>query len=845
MFPLLACGVARAQQGLLLYVPNGVGDSVSVFQTTAGGLAPVTTITPFGNSPEQAAVRADQAFAYVTSNLTNEVMVVDTATHTIVQAIGGVTGPRGIAVSPNGQKVYAASNTGGVNTVSAYAADPVTGQLTFQAAIATGANTQPRRLAFSPDGARLYVANQGNLGANGSIAVVDTATNAIVATVATGGQLTDVAVNPAGTRVYATSTTNQVFVVDTSTNAVVATPATGGDARGVAVSPDGTRFYVANQNTNTINQFDAATNTSLGTVAGTGTGITPFGIEMSPGGAFAYVVNNNSSNVSVFTASGGLLTPAGTVATGTSPTYPGICASGDAMLAAGATFVANSVAALGCNGGTPPTFTGGTLRVNAAGLSFTTAMVLGAAGGTVNTNGNDATIGGVLSGTGALAKSGAGTLTLSGASTYGGATTVAAGTLALTGSLASAVTVASGATLTGTGTIAGNTNVGAGATLAPGVSGTGILGTGSLALASGATFGVQLNGTAAGTQYDRVNVTGAVNLGGATLVVTLGFAPAVGTIFTLIDNDAADAVTGTFAGLAEGAIMNVGGVLLAVSYSGGSGNDVTLTAVAVPATPVITSATPGNAQATIAFTTPAANGSPITGYVVTCNPGAISVAGPASPITVTSLSNGTAYACSVAATNAVGTGPSSPTATVTPSFTVYTGPSATGTGTITASFTGGGPGCSYVSPQFIGAPPGAAPVPPTAPGSGTGIIRFPHGLFLFSATGCTPGSTLTFTIVYPTPIGGHTYWKYGPTAVDPTPHWYVQPATIAGSTATFTITDGGLGDDDLVANGTIVDQGGPGIGSVPVPTLSEWTLIVLMLLVGASGAWMGRHRAAR
>jgi hypothetical protein len=38
----------------------------------------------------------------------------------------------------------------------------------------------------------------------------------------------------------------------------------------------------------------------------------------------------------------------------------------------------------------------------------------------------------------------------------------------------------------------------------------------------------------------------------------------------------------------------------------------------------------------------------------------------------------------------------------------------------------------------------------------------------------------------------------------------VLPATIVGNTATFTITDGGIGDDDLVANGTVVDQGGPG-----------------------------------
>jgi hypothetical protein len=164
-------------------------------------------------------------------------------------------------------------------------------------------------------------------------------------------------------------------------------------------------------------------------------------------------------------------------------------------------------------------------------------------------------------------------------------------------------------------------------------------------------------------------------------------------------------------------------------------------------------------------------------------------------------------------------------------YTSFTGLSATGTGTITASFTGGGAGCTFVAPQFIGAPPGAAPIPPASPSGG---VTFPQGLFDFRNTGCTPGSTITLTITYPQSIAGATYWKYGPTAANSTPHWYTLAATISGNTATLTITDGGLGDDDLAANGTIVDQGGPGVpgpgaSAQAIPTLSEWTLALLGL----------------
>ena len=95
----------------------------------------------------------------------------------------------------------------------------------------------------------------------------------------------------------------------------------------------------------------------------------------------------------------------------------------------------------------------------------------------------------------------------------------------------------------------------------------------------------------------------------------------------------------------------------------------------VPGAPTIGTATGGNAQATVAFTAPSDDGgSAITGYTATSNPGSITGTNTVSPITVTGLTNGTAYTFTVTATNAIGTSaPSAASNSVTPAEPVYPG----------------------------------------------------------------------------------------------------------------------------------------------------------------------------
>lgn len=130
---------------------------------------------------------------------------------------------------------------------------------------------------------------------------------------------------------------------------------------------------------------------------------------------------------------------------------------------------------------------------------------------------------------------------------------------------------------------------------------------GNIALTASADYVVRVNGA---TNFSALNVTGTVNLGGATLDLFTGatLIPA-GTMMTIINNDGSDPITGTFDGLPSGAqfISSFGAIpqIFAISYSGGTGNDVVLTALEAATTTktTLTSArNPSSAGQAVTFT---------------------------------------------------------------------------------------------------------------------------------------------------------------------------------------------------------------------------------------------------
>lgn len=103
-----------------------------------------------------------------------------------------------------------------------------------------------------------------------------------------------------------------------------------------------------------------------------------------------------------------------------------------------------------------------------------------------------------------------------------------------------------------------------------------------------ATLHVDLAGTTPGDGYDQLVLLTALSIDGAPtygsvleVAVAPGFVPALGDVFTIIDNRFTGPVLGTFgkSNLPEGALLTTGNTTFRISYTGGDGNDVTLTTV--------------------------------------------------------------------------------------------------------------------------------------------------------------------------------------------------------------------------------------------------------------------------
>jgi len=238
-----------------------------------------------------------KTFVYFTNSLTNDVTVVDPVTNRAIAVVPVAGSPHGIAVTPDGTRVYVAFQGGPSNFPGVSVIDASTNKVVANIIFPTDLGADPWGVALTPDGTRAYVTDR-----TGRVWVIDTGTNSVVATLTGFGSPTGIAITPDGARAYVADPVTGfhqngfVWVIDTGTNSVSTVNLGFGIAPlAVAITPDGALAYVATSD-GSVAEIDTATNSVVRTVPGVG--IFPDAVAFTPDGTRAYVASGVSGTVS-------------------------------------------------------------------------------------------------------------------------------------------------------------------------------------------------------------------------------------------------------------------------------------------------------------------------------------------------------------------------------------------------------------------------------------------------------------------------------------------------------------------------------------------------------------------
>jgi YVTN family beta-propeller protein len=265
-------GVAMNPAGTRVYLLHFGGTSgLKVIDTATNTVITTVSASPFG----PVAVNPSGTRVYTANGGGNQLNVIDATTNTVITTVNlGTTDPiGGIAVHPDGSRVYVSIRFG---------LAVVDGATNALLTTVPGLAIQPAAVAVNPAGTRVYVGTFDYCGCGGGptrTAIVDTATNTAIGSIPVyGGGL---AINASGTRMYAADGST-VHVIDLATNTVVASVPGLDVAVGIAVNPAGTKVYAIQRNSSGTKVIDTATNTVTTTVAGFANSSTGVGLFIGP-----------------------------------------------------------------------------------------------------------------------------------------------------------------------------------------------------------------------------------------------------------------------------------------------------------------------------------------------------------------------------------------------------------------------------------------------------------------------------------------------------------------------------------------------------------------------------------
>lgn len=286
-------------------VPGGCSDGCFPFGSEPGPSRVTCTATPTAtatSTPTSTGTATPTATRTPDSDLRNiciyvgnreseEIAVINDRGDTrisIADCPGASCEPWWIALSDDGRRLYAAtvsSENGRDNSLAVIDApdNRVLGYVEIDGS--------PNGVAISPNGERVYVTDE----VNDELIVIDPSDRIVLETIRVGDNPSGVAISRNGQIAFVASANgDSLGIVDLENSRQIDAIPVGEDPRDVTLTPDGSEVFVADRYEPSVTAIYTATLTVRGTVAFAGSEA-PSRIAMDPSGPFAYVAVDGRS----------------------------------------------------------------------------------------------------------------------------------------------------------------------------------------------------------------------------------------------------------------------------------------------------------------------------------------------------------------------------------------------------------------------------------------------------------------------------------------------------------------------------------------------------------------------
>lgn len=247
------------------YVTNYGAKSLTVIDTI--NRVKIADIT-FDHAPVAVAVTPDGGKVYVLGAGTNVITVLDGATNQRLQSLdlGALRSATQVIVSPDGKTLYVAGALldakTGASTAAITKVATTTGKIAGTVKLPGARPNWFTGIIVAPDGKNIYAIGQPiDLAAAATLYAFTSKSSTGKVVAGLGAGVTGVVVSPDSTRVYVADSAGTIAVLDSKTNAVLATVAVGqpGIVRDIAVSKDGTLLMVIDAGSTAVRVYDTRT----------------------------------------------------------------------------------------------------------------------------------------------------------------------------------------------------------------------------------------------------------------------------------------------------------------------------------------------------------------------------------------------------------------------------------------------------------------------------------------------------------------------------------------------------------------------------------------------------------